>query len=383
MSEPSDLQQPIFDPAGATISRVSTLELFFDLVFVFIVTQLTDVLAHPHGLEDYARAVLILAVTWWMYSGYAWLTSNVSTQRTTDRLLMFAGMGGFLMMALGIPQALQDQSIIFGIGYLLVALVHMGLFIHAPNSSARAIIGDAPFNLISASLIIASGSTASPLNWWLWSVALIVAIIVPNFFSQRRDLYHISPPHFVERNGLVVLVTLGESIVAVGAGIADTKVEFALVISALLGLALCASLWWSYFDQDALSAEDAMQRASGTARLRMAFDGYGYGHFVMIAGIMLLAAGLKLVFVHPLATGEVITAWSAAGGLGLYLLGNTGFRHVMGIGQNRWRLIGAALACLTVPIGLMLGNLAQLIALVVLMIGMIVLEQKTANTRID
>lgn len=142
------------DERSAEIERASTLELFLDLVFVFTVTQLTELVAHPHGAGDYVDAALILGLTWWMYDGYIWLTGNVRTDRAGPRLAVFAGMGGYLLMALSIPaafgpteEAAGDSGVVFGLAFLAVTVIHTLLFSTAPNTSARAIWSVAPFNL--------------------------------------------------------------------------------------------------------------------------------------------------------------------------------------------------------------------------------------------
>ena len=201
---------------GTPVERVSTLELFFDLVFVFAITQLSHVFGHAHSVVDFLRAFLVLAVVWWMYAGYAWLTSNVRTDRLAYRLLLLCAMAAFLVIALRIPSIATRHGPTLGLAYLVVVLVHTALFLHAPNSSARAILGILPFNLAVGALVLVSGFVSEAWNWVPWAAAALP--IVATTVARRERDFQLSPTHFVERHGLVVLIAIGESVVATGGG---------------------------------------------------------------------------------------------------------------------------------------------------------------------
>lgn len=361
------------------ISRVSTLELFLDLVFVFTVTQLADLVAHPHDWSDYARAALVLTVTWWIYSGYVWLTSNVAARQVRQRLLMFAGMLGFLLMALAIPTVMGAGGVMFGASYLLVTLVHALLFTESSTSSARAIFSIAPYNLASALLVLLAGFLPAPWNWALW-LAGIVIVVVSGFQRPERG-FTLSPAHFAERHGLVIIVALGESVVAIGVGARELPPGLRLAVLAGLALALAACLWWSYFsgsgpEGDDARAEEALKSATPEARPGLAMFGFGYGHMAMIAGIVVLAAGIKLALAHPEGELDPAGAWNLAVGLALYLLGDVIFRRVLGIGPSRLRLVAALLALPTALVGLRLGGGFQLGLCVLLMLALLVTEAR-------
>jgi low temperature requirement protein LtrA len=353
--------------ASESSARVSTFELFFDLVFVFTITQVTQLVIKVYSFTDWYEIFLVLAITWWMYSGYVWLTNNVDIRRPTLRILLLSGMAGFLVMALAIPRTFHNDGILFALGYLLVTLVHAGLFTHAENASARAVWRIAPYNLTGAGLILAAGFISEPWNWLLWTAAL--AVLIASTLLRRERGFVISPSHFVERHGLVVLIVLGESLVAIGTGAADEPLGPLLILAALLGLMLSTALWWSYFSQDDTRAEHALDAVTGVQRTRMAVSAYGYAHLIIIAGIVVLAAGLKQVIAHlhepPYAPG----AWNLGIGVGLYLLGDVLFRSIVSIGYSKTRLIAGVLAFLTIPIGLALGGLAQVGLLVLMLIG--------------
>ncbi|AWN23315.1 low temperature requirement protein A [Deinococcus irradiatisoli] len=355
------------DPAAP----VSTLELFLDLVFVFTVTQITTLATHPHGPADYLHAVLILLLVWWMYSGYIWLTSNIGTDSAAHRLLMFGGMGGFLLMALSIPHAFAGTGTAFALGYLAVTLIHAGLFKRAPNSSAQAIRSMFGFNLAAALLLLLAALAPT---WTLALWLLAVGVLLLSGVLQRENNFQLRPAHFAERHGLILIIALGESVVAIGVGAASAVVSWRLALGALLGLALSAALWWSYFNGDSEHAAELMAHASVQRRPQLALRGFGYGHVLMIAGIIGIAAGIKLVVGHLGGPADALSAWSLAGGLSVYLLGDVLFRWVVGIGRVAGRLALAGLCLFTAPLGQLSGGLVQLAALVALLAALLTLE---------
>jgi len=359
---------------GTPVERVSTLELFFDLVFVFAITQLSHVFGHAHSVVDFLRAFLVLAVVWWMYAGYAWLTSNVRTDRLAYRLLLLCAMAAFLVIALRIPSIATRHGPTLGLAYLVVVLVHTALFLHAPNSSARAILGLLPFNLVLGALVLVSGSVSEAWNWVPWAAAALP--IVATTVARRERDFQLSPTHFVERHGLVVLIAIGESVVATGAGAAELPVGIPLLTAVVLGLALAAALWWSYFDRDAAPAEHAMVHASGPERTRLALYAYYHAHLLMIAGIVIAAAGVHEAVAEIDHAATPAMAALMSGGVALYLIGGALFRWVLGIGTARARLVTAAVVAGIAPIGVLLGSLVQLALVVVAVVVMLLVERR-------
>jgi low temperature requirement protein LtrA len=365
------------------IERASTLELFLDLVFVFTVTQLTELVAHPDGFRSYGQAALILAVTFWMYDGFVWLTGTVSLSRPAIRVSIFAAMAGFLVMAMAIPTAFGpsdsssfDGGVAFGAAYLAVTLIHAGLFSTAPTSSATAIWRLAPFNIAGATLVLIAGFVEEDWRWVLWLLA--VAVMISNTVMRREQGFTLSATHFVERHGLVILIALGESIVAIGAGTAGLKIDAALATTAALALALSASMWWLYFDRD---DERAGRVLVGTARGRQARLGMwiAYSHLVMVAGVVLMAAGVEAIVAHPKDPAETAAAWNMAVGTAVYLLGEGWFRRSLGVGRWVRRLIASALLLATVAVGRASSGLTQLTVAVAIVIVLLVLEARDAD----
>lgn len=363
--------------SSAVVERASTLELFLDLVFVFTVTQFTRVIVAAHAPEDYLKAALVFMTLWWIYSGYVWLTSNVGTDGTRHRLLMFTGMAGFLLMALAIPDVFGASGLVYGAGLLLVTLVHAGLFRSATTGSAQAILGIAPFNLAAALLVLIAGLVPEPWDWPLWILAVLT--VMGSSVLRRESGFTLSPAHFVERHGLVVIVALGESVVSIGIGARERALDWTVLAPAVLGLALAAALWWTYFDQDDARAEQAMQALPDRARARAALLAFGYGHFLMLSGIIVLSAGIKGVVAHPLGHAPAHDPWHLGLGLSVYLLGDGLYRGLLGLGALRPRLLTAGLTALTVPLGQHMGGLWQLAACVALLVGLLALERRASR----
>jgi low temperature requirement protein LtrA len=365
--------------------RASTLELFLDLVFVFTVTQLSQYVAHPEDIGDYGQALLILIVTWWMYDGYVWLTGNVSLEPTPNRLAIFAGMGGYLWMALAIPGAFGDNAhspsdtgVVFGLGFLLVTVIHMLLFSTAPTSSAQAIWRLAPFNLSGALLVVLAGFVDPDWRWIVWLLAVMVPLSSP--FLLRMGGWTVSSAHFVERHGLVILVALGESVVAIGAGASGLEIDSSLVVTVLLALALSATMWWVYFDRDDQRAEQVMRASSTQDRPWLALW-IAFAHLVMIGGIVVAAAGIENIVSHPHGAVDTAGAWNLAAGLCIYVLGETWFRGLVTAGIPIKRIAVAFLSLASVPVGLQVSGHAQLLVAVALMIVVILAD--TVSTRED
>jgi low temperature requirement protein LtrA len=362
--------------AGETDSaevRVSTIELFFDLVFVFAITQLTSLLAGEPTVLGLGRVVLIFGNLWWIYGGYAWLTNAVPPREPVLRLLLLVGMGGFLVVALAIPTAFDGGGVAFGVGYLLVTLVHTGMFLLSSHESAvRAMRRLGPANATTAALLLWAGFTQGPLQCTLWMAAVGLHWGSP-FFTAVSG-FPIRAAHFVERHGLVVLIALGESIVAVGIGMAGHGLQVHRVVTAVLALALAAVLWWLYFDGEDEQAERVLDAAGVDRATWLALYGFGYAFLPILGGIIVFAAGIKNAVGHH---GELVTAstaWLLAAGVGTYLVGLAWFRRLLGIGPVGARLAIAGAVLPSAMIGLAVSLEAQLGVLAAVVVGGVLAE---------
>jgi len=361
------------------VARVSTLELFFDLVFVFTITQLTAVLAGNLSWRSAAQVAVMLAVILWMYGGYAWLTNSVAPNNTFRRTLILVGMGGFLTIALAIPDAFGAAGWAFGLGYFVVNAVHTGLFTVAGGFGAgRAMKTLGPLNLLSATIVLIGGFTPGVWRFGLWFLAVLVCVASP--YLHPVNEFTISPAHFVERHGLVVIIALGESVVAIGVGAADLRLNLVLILVAVLGLAIAYLMWWVYFGGDDTRAEEALAAIDPRHRARAAIHAYGWAHYGLLLGIVAVAAGIKKAVGHASGHLELPQAGALAAGLALYLLSDVAFRRVLRIGQARFRTGAAVITLATIPLGVLMG-LLQLVALIVVLTFMLYLEDRAAGIR--
>jgi low temperature requirement protein LtrA len=357
--------------------RVTTLELFFDLVFVFTLTQLTALVEHELSLLTVLRVVLLFVILYWMYSAYVWLTNQVPPDRLVRRLLIFAAMAAFLVCALAIPHAFDGTGVEFGIGYLLVVLIHGGLYAQSFTIAALRFV---PLNAVGALAIIGAALTDGPLSAALW-IAPIPLQYLTSWLSQvampvEMSGLRIRPAHFVERHGLLLIVAFGESVVAVGIGIGDIALDTGVLTSVLLGLALASALWWVYFGNEDESATTVLRRAPPTHRGRLALNAYFYAFIPMLLGIVIVAAGVVASVGHLGAP----LAWEAAallsGGVALYLGGEVLFRLVLGLRPIAYRLVAAMAAVALLPLGTALSAGVLLAALVAVVVGTLALEAR-------
>jgi low temperature requirement protein LtrA len=358
--------------------RVSTIELFFDLVFVFTLTQLTALLEHHVTLEAAAQVGLILVVLFWMYGGFVWLTNQVPPDRAWHRLLLMGGMAAFLICALAIPEAFGAAGVTFGVGYLLVVSVHGALYW---KTYGRAVLRFVPMNILGAILLIGAGLLEGPVVYALWVAVIglqkLAATLTSAVDEERRAGFDIDAAHFVERHGLLLLVAFGESIVAIGAGVGDVAPEAGEVAAMVLGVALASALWWAYFDEDADRAESALAAAPLNDRVRRALGAYFYAYIPMLLGIIVLAAGVILAIGDVGATLDPGPALLLGGGVGLYLAGTVAFRAALHFGPLAYRAGSAVVTTATMIVGIGISGLTQLAVLVFVLVVMLVSEARS------
>src|SRR3954452_18921868 len=354
--------------------RVTTLELFFDLVFVFTITQLTAVLYHAPTLRSLLQVVLMLVLIWWMYGGYAWMTNAVSAHTLNRRLLLLGGMAGYFVLALAIPSAFESSGLAFGLAYVAIVAVHTTLFMRATSATVTtAILRLAPFNVVLALVVVAGGALGGIAQYVLWAAAGLLEWLTP--VVRGTGGFDVAAAHFVERHGLVVIVAIGESVVAIGIGASHRAVDLRLAIVATLGLALSACLWWLYFGGDDEEAERALAALPPSPRARAALNGFGYWHLLLLLGIVLAAAAERRGFTHPFDSVEWSVALLLAGGVALYLAGDALFRRELRIGSGATRVAAAVLALASVPVGALVFTTAQIATLVALLVGTMLVER--------
>jgi low temperature requirement protein LtrA len=364
--------------------RVSTLELFFDLVFVFTITQLTAVLIDRPDGEGLAQVVLMLTAIWWMYGAFAWLTNAVPPYRTALRLPLLSGMLAFFAISLTIPTAFTEDAVVFACAYLVVIAVHTILYMQSATWTVGGVWSFARMNLVAGALILVGAIIGGAAEYVLWSLAVVIFVAVPAMVPEEAGWIRVS--HFVERHGLVMIVALGESVVAVGIGASHIDVSWQMLAVAALGLTLSAQLWWVYFMGDDQEAEDALHAMVPTRWQFYATNvAYYWAHLVMLLGIVSIAAGLEHAIGHPFDSLSFARALELGGGAALYLAGHAFFRRVLGLPFRPWRAVAFALALATILLGTETSALAQLAALVAALGACIVAEglepEKTTGGR--
>jgi low temperature requirement protein LtrA len=366
------MTEPDATPPATPAVRVSTLELFFDLVFVFTITQLTELLAEHLDLAHLVDVLLMLGVIWWMYSGYAWLTNAVAPNSTTRRTLLLTGMAGFLVMALAIPDAFGEYGWLFGVSYLVVNLVHTALFRQAGPDAAVAMRRLGPLNVAAALLVLAGGLVPDPFRHLCWLAALALQIATP--YLHPIELHIVSAGHFVERHGLVVIVAIGESIVAIGVGFGGVHLGAGTILVAVLGLGIAYYLWWIYFAGDDARSEQVLAAIDDPLRrARAALKGWGYAHYPMLLGIVILSVGVKKTVGHAFEGLHWEYAIALGGGVALYQLGHAWFVGLLGLPGRQHRALAAVVVLATIPLG-HVSAIAQLAAIPLVMAAAAIIE---------
>jgi low temperature requirement protein LtrA len=373
--------------------RVTTLEIFFDLVFAFTLTQLTAVLASRLSWQAGAQVLLIFGLLWWMYGAYAWLTNSRPPLHTAERLLLLTAMAGFLVIGLAIPQGFGRYGVVLGLGYLLVVIVHTVLYYRVNANILRI----APFNIASAVLVIVaglvhgSGSSTRPVTYALWAIALAVQLGSP-LIVHPKGLFELRPAHFAERHSALLIVAIGESVAAVGIGAAGPAgqagpVSWRFLASAVLGLVVAAALWWIVFGAwDEERSEQALTEATGERRTELALSALFYGNIPLLLGLIAMAAGILREVLQAggqagPAAGSAASAGQAAvlaAGAALFLAGDATIRAQLGTGPARPRAAAAVVALGTAAAGIYAGLNVQLALVAVVLIAPLLAEGMAA-----
>jgi low temperature requirement protein LtrA len=353
-------------------SKVRFLELFFDLVFVLAFTQCTALMIAQPSAEGIVRGLMVLAVLWWSWAGYAWLTSVIDPEEGPIRIAMFGAMAALLVVALAVPDAFGDLGLAFALAYGVVRVAHIVLFVLASGD-----IPDLRYSVTTLAVSTAIGVTLLTVASFLdgvaqgvmWALAILLDFGGPAIFGVAG--WKLVPAHFAERHGLIIILALGESIVVLGVG-ADVGLTAGVITAAVLGVALSSALWWVYFDVVALVTERRVTRAAeGRERNALARDSYSYLHFPMAAGIVLVAVGLENTLHHLDEPLSAVAAFALLGGVALYLLAHVALRLRNAHSVN-WHRLGLAVVLLAavpavrdVPSLATLGGVAALLWIMV------------------
>ncbi|MET1000751.1 MAG: low temperature requirement protein A [Acidimicrobiia bacterium] len=351
MATPRDPSQKRFTAVRREGERVTPLELFFDLVFVLALTQCTALMADEPTWAGVGKAMLVLAVLWWAWVGYAWLTSVVDPEEGSVRIAMFAAMAALLVAALCVPGAFGDDALTLAIAIGFVRAAHIALFTLASREDPalrKSVVGLGVSTGIAIGLLVAGSFFDGSAQAALWVLALVVDLGGPAFFGAAG--WELVPDHFAERHGLIVIIALGESIVAIGIG-AEHGIDGGVIYGAIVAVALAATMWWLYFDAASIMGARRLAAATvGREQNEMARDAYSFLHYPMVAGIVLVALGLKTTLGHvdePLPTVE---AFAFVGGLSIYVLAHVAFAWRTYRGSKPWRLLLALVLLALLPV---------------------------------
>jgi low temperature requirement protein LtrA len=364
----------------------SPLELFFDLVFVFALTQVTEFMAEDAAGVDVLRGLLVITVMWWCWIAYAWLCNVVRADQGIVRVGLFAAMGAVFVQAITIPEAFDDLPgglhgpMVFAVCYFVVRAVHVLMFWLASGDDPQLrgqILRFLPSMLAGTTLLLIASQTTGTTQTLLWFAALAGDYLGTLVAGSKWRLR--SAGHFAERHGLIIIVALGESIVATGVGVAHLPISWPIIGASVLGLVVAGAMWWAYFDVTALVTERALATAVGERQIQLARGGYTFLHLPMVAGIVLMALGLKKVLGyvggedgHTVADPIYgIPLAALYGGAALYLLGHIGFKRYLTGSLNLERLVVAVLLLALIPAVAMLPALVSLAVLAVVLSALI------------
>ena len=330
--------------------RTSPVELLWDLVFVFAVTQVTTLLSHDLSWTGLGHAALVLALVWWAWSAFVWAANAEQDGSRVLRGVLLVAMVLIFIAGLALPRAFGDRAVLFACTYAGVRLLHVALYAHASRrgrASWSAIAGFATTVVIGMALLVAGAFAGEGVRALLWAVAVAIDYAGPAWLTRERlrGLQQVAVAHFAERYSLFVIICLGESIVATGLSADARPLDADLILAVVLGLLVTIGMWWTYFDRFAETAEERLREHDDP--VLAAADGYSYLHLLIVAGIIVFAVGMKETIAElgdPLAGGARL---ALCGGVALYLLGNAGFRRRM-TGAAGWDKVAGAAVLLAV-----------------------------------
>jgi low temperature requirement protein LtrA len=361
---------------------VKPLELFFDLVFVLGFTQCTALMVTESSGAGIGRGMLVLALLWWAWTAYAWLTSVIEPEEGAVRVVMFGAMAAMLIVALSVPGAFGERALTFAIAYGVVRAGQIALFWLASRDDPalrRSVVTLAISSAIGVGLIVGASFLDAGSQVALWGVAILLDWGGPALFGAAG--WRLVPAHFAERNNLVIILALGESIVALGIG-AKIDLTADVICAAILGIGVASALWWIYFDVVALvTARRLADATEGRLRNALARDSYSYLHFPMVAGIVLTALGLEETLAHVDESFDAEHAFAVLGGVSVYLLAHVALRLRNARTLNRQRLALALVLFALIPVATTIPAIATLAGVNVLLWAMIAYETAQYDDR--
>jgi len=297
------------------------LELFFDLVFVFAITQVVSLVVHDLTLAGVLRGALVLAIMWWAWTNWTWTTNVVDLDPRAIRVAVLASMLGVFGMAFAVPTAFEGDGDWLAFGYVFVRAIAAAVFVigtRHDRDEMRAVVTYLPVSLGATTIVLIGGLVGGDALQWIWLGALTLEVVATVFAGQVD--WKVDAGHFAERHGLILIIALGEGIIAVGVALEGLQIDRSLAIQLAVGLAGVCAMWWAYFDRLQEVMEGALRDADTRETGHIARDVYSLLHYPMLTGIVFLAVALEEAFLHPDDPMEPVVAWIFVVAIGLYFI---------------------------------------------------------------
>jgi len=347
----SAVAERIEDEPVEVEQQVTPLELFFDLVFVFAITQVTGFVSADASWTRLIEGLAILAVLWFAWEAYVWLANSAASDEGAVRVVLLFAMGALLILSLAVPRAFGDDGLVFGVAYFVVRAAHICAYLIVARGDEQlrgVVLRLATTVLPGAALLVVAGALDGTAQALCWVGAL--AIDYGGLMVRGVQGWRVGAKHFAERHGLIIIIALGESIVALGVGAGGLELDAGLITAALLGIAIAGAMWWAYFDLVALVAERRLRTAPRDEQVRIARDSFTYLHLPMVAGIVVFALGVKKTLAHVDHELDTVPAVALCGGAAVYFLALSAFKR-RNIGSfNYPRLVAASALVVLAPI---------------------------------
>ncbi|QIG39358.1 low temperature requirement protein A [Microbacterium sp. 4R-513] len=375
-------------------ARVTTFELFFDLVYVFAFTQVSRLMAETHSGFGVLQALIVLALMWWTWVGFSWISNQASVDQPLLRAGMTITMIAVFVAALTIPEAWQDLEgglsgpFVFALAYTVVRTMHYSIYsaLSAGDPALRRQLMIFLIALVPAiALILIGALVGGPAQLWLWIIAVVYDLAATRVGSAVGQGWRVSSAeHWAERYGLVVILALGESIVAIGVGVAQEPIDLAIILGSAASIVLSLLLWWSYFARLDAQGERRLAETDERARATLAADAYSYAHFVIIAGIIVTALGVEDAMKHvsePEPFGW-FGAIALGAGIAAFAVGTAVFAFFVGVRRPIMRIVEALVLLAAIPVLAMVPSMGALLIAVGLM-GVIAGIEAVLHRRAD
>jgi low temperature requirement protein LtrA len=371
----SAVAERIEDEPVEVEQQVTPLELFFDLVFVFAITQVTGFVSADATWTRLIEGLAILAVLWFAWEAYVWLANSAASDEGAVRVVLLFAMGALLILSLAVPRAFGDDGLVFGVAYFVVRAAHICAYLIVARGDEQlrgVVLRLATTVLPGAALLVVAGALDGTAQALCWVGAL--AIDYGGLMVRGVEGWRVAAKHFAERHGLIIIIALGESIVALGVGAGGLELDAGLIVAALLGIAIASAMWWAYFDLVALVAERRLRTAPRDEQVRIARDSFTYLHLPMVAGIIVFALGVKKTLAHVDHELDTVPAVALCGGAALYFLALSAFKR-RNIGSfNYPRLVAASALVVLAPIATEIPALLAVGLVAAISVGLVAYE---------